>query len=251
MCQDVCHVIRDHEENKVNYAGPRFFIRYAELEMHPLDTNDRRELLKEEMGLGYCNITKCLYRGLPRTHSHHRQRDHPAEGASCRRRLRPDRVVRANDSPTHQEDGRRSQRAARSLVRGGFLSTSGSRTHESLENAEPVPLERDAPAVRVVIEFPDAPSNGPHAITFSIGAKALASKRATIWRRRDRAAHLRGRLGTDQWRYRQRVGTARRSDQGARRHQLNRPTAQLAPTSSPEYQLSSRDGTAASRERPR
>jgi len=35
MCQDVCHVIRDHEENKVNYAGPRFFIRYAELEMHP------------------------------------------------------------------------------------------------------------------------------------------------------------------------------------------------------------------------
>jgi succinate dehydrogenase / fumarate reductase iron-sulfur subunit len=35
MCQDVCHVIRDHEENKTNYAGPRFFIRYAELEMHP------------------------------------------------------------------------------------------------------------------------------------------------------------------------------------------------------------------------
>ncbi len=59
LCQDVCHVIRDHEENKANYAGPRFFIRYAELEMHPLDTNDRRELLKEEMGLGYCNITKC------------------------------------------------------------------------------------------------------------------------------------------------------------------------------------------------
>jgi succinate dehydrogenase / fumarate reductase iron-sulfur subunit len=59
MCQDVCHVIRDHEENKTNYAGPRFFIRYAELEMHPLDTNDRRELVREEMGLGYCNITQC------------------------------------------------------------------------------------------------------------------------------------------------------------------------------------------------
>ena len=65
MCQDVCHVIRDHEENKPNYAGPRFFIRYAELEMHPLDTNDRRELLKEEMGLGYCNITKCCTEVCP------------------------------------------------------------------------------------------------------------------------------------------------------------------------------------------
>jgi hypothetical protein len=53
-----------------------------------------------------------------------------------------------------------------------FLSTEWfQELNESLENAEPVPLERDAPAVRVVIEFPDAPSNGPHAITFSIGAE--------------------------------------------------------------------------------
>jgi succinate dehydrogenase / fumarate reductase iron-sulfur subunit len=59
MCQDVCHVIRDHEGNKENYAGPRMFIRYAELEMHPLDTVDRIPLLRGEAGLGYCNITKC------------------------------------------------------------------------------------------------------------------------------------------------------------------------------------------------
>ena len=59
LCQDVCHVIRDHEENKTAYAGPRFFIRSAELEMQPLDTNDRRELLQQEQGLGRCNITKC------------------------------------------------------------------------------------------------------------------------------------------------------------------------------------------------
>jgi succinate dehydrogenase / fumarate reductase iron-sulfur subunit len=65
MCQDVCHVIRDHEENKTHYAGPRFFIRYAELEMHPLDTNDRRHLIREEMGLGYCNITKCCTEVCP------------------------------------------------------------------------------------------------------------------------------------------------------------------------------------------
>jgi succinate dehydrogenase / fumarate reductase iron-sulfur subunit len=65
MCQDVCHVIRDHEENKVHYAGPRFFIRYAELEMHPLDTNDRRELLRQREGLGLCNITKCCTEVCP------------------------------------------------------------------------------------------------------------------------------------------------------------------------------------------
>ena len=55
--------IRDR--NKEHYSGPRFFIRYAELEMHPLDTNDRRHLLREEMGLGYCNITKCCTEVCP------------------------------------------------------------------------------------------------------------------------------------------------------------------------------------------
>ena len=65
LCQNVCHVIRDHEENKPSFAGPRLFIRYAELEMHPLDTNDRRELLQEQMGLGMCNITKCCTEVCP------------------------------------------------------------------------------------------------------------------------------------------------------------------------------------------
>ena len=65
LCQNVCHVIRDHEENKQVYAGPRFFIRYAELEMHPLDCGDRIPLLYEEMGLAYCNITKCCTEVCP------------------------------------------------------------------------------------------------------------------------------------------------------------------------------------------
>jgi succinate dehydrogenase / fumarate reductase iron-sulfur subunit len=65
LCQDVCHVIRDHEDNKQHYAGPRFFIRYAELEMHPLDTNDRRELVRQKQGLGLCNITKCCTEVCP------------------------------------------------------------------------------------------------------------------------------------------------------------------------------------------
>jgi succinate dehydrogenase / fumarate reductase, iron-sulfur subunit len=64
MCQDVCHVIRDHEDNKPKYAGPRFFIRFAELEMHPLDVNDRRQLAHDR-GLGMCNITKCCTEVCP------------------------------------------------------------------------------------------------------------------------------------------------------------------------------------------
>jgi succinate dehydrogenase / fumarate reductase iron-sulfur subunit len=65
LCQNVCHVIRDHSENKAHFAGPRMFVRYAALEMHPLDTNDRRALLKEKMGLGMCNITKCCTEVCP------------------------------------------------------------------------------------------------------------------------------------------------------------------------------------------
>ena len=65
LCQNTCHVIRDHEENKTAFAGPRMFVRYAALEMHPLDTNDRRELLQARMGLGMCNITKCCTEVCP------------------------------------------------------------------------------------------------------------------------------------------------------------------------------------------
>ncbi len=65
LCQDVCHVIRDHEDNKAAFAGPRLFVRLAALEMHPLDTHDRLELIKERAGLGYCNITKCCSEVCP------------------------------------------------------------------------------------------------------------------------------------------------------------------------------------------
>jgi succinate dehydrogenase / fumarate reductase iron-sulfur subunit len=65
LCQNTCHVIRDHEENKPSFAGPRFFIRYAELDMHPLDTQDRKQMVQEQEGLGYCNITKCCTEVCP------------------------------------------------------------------------------------------------------------------------------------------------------------------------------------------
>ena len=65
LCQDVCHVIRDHEENKAAYAGPRSFVRLAALEMHPLDRADRVGLIKEKAGIGHCNVTKCCTEVCP------------------------------------------------------------------------------------------------------------------------------------------------------------------------------------------
>jgi succinate dehydrogenase / fumarate reductase iron-sulfur subunit len=65
LCQDVCHVIRDHPENKDNFWGPRFLIRLAELDMHPLDQEDRIDLARFDAGTGYCNITKCCTEVCP------------------------------------------------------------------------------------------------------------------------------------------------------------------------------------------
>ena len=58
LCQDVCHVLRDHQKQEA-FIGPRFFTFVAALEMHPLDALDRTAELKEANGIGYCNITKC------------------------------------------------------------------------------------------------------------------------------------------------------------------------------------------------
>ncbi|HEY3169558.1 MAG TPA: succinate dehydrogenase/fumarate reductase iron-sulfur subunit [Thermoanaerobaculia bacterium] len=64
LCQNVCHVLRDHEKKR-EFGGPRFFVRVAALEMHPLDDVSRTKLLKDELGIGYCNITKCCTEVCP------------------------------------------------------------------------------------------------------------------------------------------------------------------------------------------
>jgi succinate dehydrogenase / fumarate reductase iron-sulfur subunit len=64
LCQDVCHVLRDHAKHE-SFAGPRFFVRTASLEMHPLDGISRTKLLKDELGIGLCNITKCCTEVCP------------------------------------------------------------------------------------------------------------------------------------------------------------------------------------------
>jgi succinate dehydrogenase / fumarate reductase iron-sulfur subunit len=64
LCQNVCHVIRDHDK-KDQFAGPRFMIHLATLDMHPLDQLDRHELIKKEFGIGFCNITRCCTEVCP------------------------------------------------------------------------------------------------------------------------------------------------------------------------------------------
>ena len=64
LCQDVCHVLRDHDLHD-EFIGPRFLIYTAQLEMNPIDTGDRRKALKDELGIGYCNITKCCTKVCP------------------------------------------------------------------------------------------------------------------------------------------------------------------------------------------
>jgi succinate dehydrogenase / fumarate reductase iron-sulfur subunit len=66
LCQDVCHVLREHDLHE-EFIGPRFFVYTAALEMHPLDTGNRLEALRGANGIGYCNITKCCTKVCPET----------------------------------------------------------------------------------------------------------------------------------------------------------------------------------------
>ena len=64
MCQDVCHILRDHRLFD-RYYGPRFMIRMASLEMHPMDGLDRMDQIAGDAGIGLCNITKCCTEVCP------------------------------------------------------------------------------------------------------------------------------------------------------------------------------------------
>jgi succinate dehydrogenase / fumarate reductase iron-sulfur subunit len=64
LCQDVCHVLRDHKLHD-KFIGPRFLTYAAALEMHPLDAVDRVQELKDVHGVGLCNITRCCTKVCP------------------------------------------------------------------------------------------------------------------------------------------------------------------------------------------
>ncbi len=64
LCQDVCHILRDHAMHD-RFAGPRHYVYVANMEMNPIDTGDRVAALRDELGIGYCNITKCCTKVCP------------------------------------------------------------------------------------------------------------------------------------------------------------------------------------------
>jgi succinate dehydrogenase / fumarate reductase iron-sulfur subunit len=64
LCQDVCHVLRDHKMHD-KFAGPRFFAHLANVEMNPLDADNRIEATRNDYGIGYCNITRCCTKVCP------------------------------------------------------------------------------------------------------------------------------------------------------------------------------------------
>jgi succinate dehydrogenase / fumarate reductase iron-sulfur subunit len=64
LCQDVCHVLREHHMHD-QFIGPRFLVYVAALEMNPLDQGDRIPALRQQYGIGLCNITKCCTNVCP------------------------------------------------------------------------------------------------------------------------------------------------------------------------------------------
>ncbi len=74
LYRNSCHVVLDDEENKQAFAGPRFLMRSVELEMHPLNTSDRRQQEQKKHGPGYYNTTKCCTEVFPEKHQEHRYR---------------------------------------------------------------------------------------------------------------------------------------------------------------------------------
>jgi succinate dehydrogenase / fumarate reductase iron-sulfur subunit len=145
LCQNTCHVVRDHEENKPAFAGPRFFIRYAELDMHPLDTLDRKNMLQEEQGLGLCNITKCCTEVCP---EHIKITDNAIIPMK-------ERVVDVKFDPWGKVmRGRREAEQPRSQVSGRSGSATSSGGRSSAETAAPA---------RTVLRTPPAPAAMPAA----------------------------------------------------------------------------------------
>ena len=91
LCQDVCHVIRDHEEQEAASRARASSSRSPGLEMHPLDTRDRTEFMREQAGVGLCNITKCCTEVCPE-HIHITDNGIIPLKERDGRRLRPHRV---------------------------------------------------------------------------------------------------------------------------------------------------------------
>ena len=65
LCQDVCHVLRDHQMFD-QFVGPRHLVYAAALEMHPLDTENRVARPEERARHRLLQHHEVLHEGLPR-----------------------------------------------------------------------------------------------------------------------------------------------------------------------------------------
>ena len=89
LCQDVCHVLRNHETRATSSSVRASSSAPPAWRCTRSTQADRVPYLKDDAGIGYCNITKCCTDVCPEHIQHHRQRHHPAQGARRRRVLRP------------------------------------------------------------------------------------------------------------------------------------------------------------------
>ena len=123
LCQDVCHVLRNHETEKP-FMGPRFLVRAAGLEMHPIDQADRRGYLK----------------------------DTAASATATSRSAAPRSARSTSRSPTtrssRSRSGSRTRTTTRSSGRGGSsaaATTPGPRVELPMLDAAPRPVDPPTP----------------------------------------------------------------------------------------------------------
>ena len=126
LCQDVCHVIRDHEEQQAGLRGPALLHQDRRARDAPArHASTAREFVRAQAGIGLCNITKCCTEVCPE-HIHITDNGIiPHEGADGRQ-LRPDRVAaaqvpgrksRVTTAPRARAEPRRQARPPRSVKR--------------------------------------------------------------------------------------------------------------------------------------
>jgi succinate dehydrogenase / fumarate reductase, iron-sulfur subunit len=106
LCQDVCHVLRDHHKHD-EFIGPRFLVHVAALGDAPARYGGSRGRAQGRVRHRLLQHHEVLHQGLPGTHHHHRQRHHSAEGARRGPVLRPGDAAPARVHGTHLAPPRR------------------------------------------------------------------------------------------------------------------------------------------------
>ena len=90
LCQDVCHVLRDHHDARRVHRAALPRLRAPRSRCTRSTPTTALADLKEHARHRLLQHHQVLHEGLSRAHHDHRQRDHPAEGARRRPVLRSD-----------------------------------------------------------------------------------------------------------------------------------------------------------------